>query len=357
MKKRYFLALILFSFGLSAQNKDFSDLFKPVASICWDTEKAVVQELEAKGLQENSDSLIAIWESVCDPNEASIRSKILYDLKFKSNLENPVPNDLWRMYLEYFQDEGFLSAHMERHLRWTQKLASEMLQSKEWDNHSKGILTLLSGSHLQSTYNEFLHKDLYRASELDSLIQLVERSAERSPKTGWGIAYQYGYLEGSLADAFGTLQGLSLFGEHSWDRYTLGVEIGLLGGERSPSFRFDNQGVLDTSDLSLGFRLNAYLAYELLRSRRHHWKLLFGLAYNNYSTDLSFVNEFEENETINLSAFTPNIGFDYRYQIYGTRSIGLRSQIYIVDYNNGLNNEFRGDLSGWMVLSSVYFRF
>lgn len=357
MKKLYGLTLLLLSFSLHSQNKDFKNLFKPVASICWDTEKAVVQELEAKGLLANSDSLIDLWEATCAPNEASIRTKILYDLKFKTKLETAVPNDLWRMYLEYLQHDGILSAPMERHRQWTQKVAEGLLQSREWDDYSKGVLSLLAGKTLQSTYNRFLKKDLHRAASLDSLSELIEREVERNGKTGWGIAYQYAYLSGTMADSFGAMHGLSTFGEYRFDKLSIGFELGFAFGERNPSFRFDNQGSLDTSDLGANFKLNAYLAYRLIRSRRHHWQVLFGIGYNSFSTDLSFLNDLEEREVINLADFTPNFGLDYRYQIYGSRSIGIRSQLYLNDYNNGLNNEFRGDLSGWMLLNSLYFRF
>ncbi len=356
MKRFYLLCLLIPGTLLHAQNRDYSDLFQSVSTLCEDTEKAVVLNLEQNGLQEGiSDSLINLWESYCEPTEFSIRSRLLYDLKVEGKLDTTVPIDYWRIYIDYLHRNNYLPAHLQRHIAWSKKEASNLLEKREWPNYEKAVLNLLAAKSLDKAYNRFLHKDLYYLEDTDTLRKALEKKVYSSGSRGFGFGYSYFWLTGSLADELGAMHGLNIFWEHNFQPVTFGVSVDFAFSEQRSYLDFDNQGELVNSDLEGFFQLDLRLGYEFIRSRRNHFQAFMGFGYNSFGTDLEYFNEFEEQSFISVSSFYPLVGLDYQLQLYSSRSIGLRTQLQLTDF--GTTEELRSSLSGLMLKNSLYFKF
>lgn len=355
MKHILLPALLLLSSWSIGQTKNFEDLFQPVGSLCWEAEKKIIDTFLADGLQEASgDSLIQIWESYCGANEASIRTRLLYDLKFKGQLDTSVPLNYWRIYIGYLAHDEYLSSHLKRHLSWCHDEAQKLLKSKEWGAYEKGVLGLFAHSSLQSAYEPLLKKEVFYEKGHLELREYLEEKITNEGKTGLGLAYSYIWLNGSLAEELGALHAISLLGEVNLKPLTLGINLGFAFSEQKAYLDFNNQGDLVNSDLEELFHLEILLGYDFYRLRRQHFQAFLGVGINNFSTDIEFLNEFDEQQFINISSVYPTVGLDYHFQVYGSRSIGIRTQLQLMDYGN--NEELRSGLSGIMLRNSLYFR-
>ncbi len=356
MKLRLFIIFFSTGFLVQAQNQNFSNLFKPVASICWENEKMIMKQLQAPEFNPYmSDSLIDLWESYCGANEASIRSRLVFDLKTTGRLDTSIPLSYWNLYLRNFHNQGGLSSPLKSHLLWTRKEAQKLLAIDRWRDYEKGVLVLLASESIQGAYDQFLDKELYDSPELKPLRERVKKNAEGSiPPHGFGIIYNYQYLSGSLREELQAMHSIGLLIEYNWEDFLVGFSAAAGLSERKSYLRFSNEGELVTSDLESYFHFELYGGYQLWEKRRNHVHLIAGIGYNIFTTDLTFINEFDENQVLNMTSIYPTFGIDYRVQVYGSRSIGLRSQIQLQDFSS--NPELRSSLSGAAILGSIYFR-
>lgn len=356
MKIRDLLLAFFMISSLGAQQKSFDSLFEPVAHICWEHEKAIIGQLIAEGLQLNqSDSLINAWEAYCGPNEASIRSRLLYSLKFKGAPDTIIPMAYWEYYIGQLKAPIYQS-HLQKHLAWSQTQAQQLLNSKDWPEYEEAILKILARESAQGAYESLLSKRLYYGgNEVREIRGKFEENLENREGNGFGLAYNYYWLNASLGDALGALHGLSLLWEYQSQKLSLGLNLGLAFSEQKAYLNFINQGNLETSDLETMLHFDLQIAYEILSQRRSHLWAYLGFGFNSFSTDLSYFNEFDEETYISVSSFYPLTGLDYNIQVYGTRSIGLRSQVQFMNY--GRNDELRSSLEGLMLKTSLYFRF
>jgi len=356
MKRFYLLCLFIPSAFLNAQNRDYNDLFKSVSSLCEDTEKEVVLKLEQNGLQAGiSDSLINLWETYCEPTEFSIRSRLLYDLKFQTKLDTTVPIDYWRIYIDYLRRHNYLPAHLQRHIAWSKKEASILLEQQDWPDYEKAVLNLLAANSLDDANHRFLSKDLYYMEEVDTLQKTLESEVYKIGGRGFGFGYSYFWLNGSLADELMAMHGINIFWERNFRPLTFGASVDFAVSEKRAYLDFNNQGLLVNSDLEGYFQIDLRLGYEFLRSRRNHFQAFIGFGYNSFSTDLDYYNAAEEQVFISVGSFYPIVGLDYQLQLYSSRSIGIRSQLQLNDF--GTNEELRSSLSGIMLKNSLYFKF
>ncbi|WP_421754234.1 hypothetical protein [Croceimicrobium sp.] len=348
-----FLSLSLPSYG---QNHSFSDLFQSVNSICWETEAEIIKAQAAGTLSEKqSDSLINRWELFCGSTEASIRSRLLHDLKYQGKLDTLIPLEYWRVYFKNLEGDSYLSVDLQKHLEWSKGEAWQLLYSREWPKYERKVLEILAADDMQEVYDQMMRMETYNDPEFEKLSQLVKDEAQPED-ISFGLAYNYFYLNQDLKDNLGALHGASLLLDYQTEKFGFSLQTGFAASEQKAYLRFVEDGNLTESDLEVLFHIEAYLQYAVINSRRSRLRFGAGLGYNSFSTDLSnYDEELDQENPIGIGSFYPSIGLDYSYRLHGTRRLGLAAQYHLTDYNG--NDELRSALSGHMLACSLYLSF
>lgn len=355
--RKYFLLLLPFlSYSVQAQG-DFDKLFVSLGQLCWENEITVINELIKGPLQkEAGDSLILLWERDCGKTEASIRTRILHDIKFKGKLDTIIPDSYWeQLYFKYLSGEEMLTYHLEAHLFWTQEEAERILSSKEWPAYEKMVLEILSCTSITKAYTYFHKKENYYNPEMEKLRQFASAEIKRQYFNAISIHYNYFYLTGDLADELGALHGFSFAAEMPFDRIRLSVQTGVAASEKKSYLRFYNENQSVISDLEYFIHLDCYLNYAFIEARRSRYSVIGGFGFAEFTTDLTYYNDADEEVAVGLSTFYPIFGLDYHREIAGLRSIGIRSVLKTGNFDS--NEELRSPLDGFMIQNSLYFRF
>jgi len=360
MKARYIIVLSLvigFSFSSSAQ---LNRLFISIEEQCWENEKQVIKALINQEFQKaKTDSLLKVWDDLCGSTEASIRTRILYDLRFNGKLEDPIPMDYWKLYFRLFPTYTYVSSPEQlKFLEWTQARADQFSKSGFLSDRDKIVLQLLAAQSNNGAYEILRNKDNYRRPEFDSLRDYLRN--EKLHRAGaLGFGYSYYFLSGDLAENLGAMHGftlnvqLPLLSENH--RYSLGMDFGLAWSEEKAYLRFDNQGEITTTDLETFLNFDLFLQYRFIDARRSKFSIFGGLGVAQFFTDLSYLNAEDVEVSIHLPEVQPMFGLDYRYEVYGKQSIGLKSVFSPLDFS--WNDELRSPLAGIMIRNSIYYQF
>ncbi len=342
-------------FPLSAQN-DFDDLFISIGELCFRNEARVINSLQKGPLQEaEGDSLIQLWDRYCGPTEASIRTRLLYDLKFNQDLDTVVPFLYWHTYLNYLSGEEILIPSLDEHLKWTQAEAARILASREWPIYEKAVLGLLASTKISEAYEFLRPKEFDDNPQVAELRELVQRKAHAAFRNIFSLSYNYFYLSNDLQANLGAMHGIALAMEIPFDRSRLGFQFGWAASEEKAYLRFDNQGVLTESDLESFIYFDSYLMYDMLAGRRSHFSAFAGFGFGQFFTDLNYINEADEEVMLGVSTFYPLVGLDYYLEVKGTQSIGIRSTFKLSNFDS--NDELRSPLDGFMLQNTLYYRF
>lgn len=351
------LALLISLPSLKAQN-DFDQLFISFGEICLSTENRVLRELKKGPLEEfTGDSLIRLYEKNCGPTEASMRTRILHDIKFKAKLDSVLPLWVWRSHFGYLAGDEYLIPLLDDHLQWSQEEAQRILENKTLPKYERTVVQLLASSSIQSSYESLKQKDLYEDPHYDSLRATLLQKAHANGFNAITISYNYHLLGGDLQTELGALHGIS-FGFEFPVRKNLrwGLLFGVSASEQKAYLRFDDQGFITSSDLEAFYQFESFVNYEFASLRLSGFSVLGGLGLGYFATDLSYYDpEIDGEVAVGLSTIYPIVGLDYHREFYGTRTIGLRSCFKLTDFGN--NDQLRSPLSGYMLQNSLYFRF
>lgn len=350
------LLLIFLSFSIHGQS-DFSKLFVSLGQLCWEKENAVIAQLKQGPLQkESGDSLINLWESDCGKTEASIRTRILHDIKFKGKLDTLIPKSYWEhFYFKYLSGAEMLTPELDSHLTWTQAEARRIRGSQNWPDYEKMVLDLLSCQSMSEAYSYFHSKEKYYNADLAELRQIASAEARRQSFNAMSLHYNYFFLTGDLARELGAMHGFSLAAELPFERIRISAQLGFAASEKKSYLRFYNENQSVISDLEYFFHIDCYLNYTIIEARRSRYSLIGGFGFGQFTTDLSYLNELEEEIALGLNTFYPVFGFDYHREIAGLHAIGIRSVLKTTNFNS--NEELRSPLDGIMIQNSLYFRF
>jgi hypothetical protein len=361
MKQLIFL-LVIFSASLSAQKKEFKDLFTPAIESCFEKEERLTTLISQNSRAANGemlDSLLNYWQEHCDGSEALIRTRILHELSVDAKLKSDAS---LAEYLAFYINNLYTfkgNDSFQAYLLFSTQWAEELLASRDWPEVERFSLEILSQSKSQAATNKLYHSrnlKLDEGKETEKYLNTYSKEKDYTIAPHGSIGYANTLYRENIGDFVGIGHGLSLSLGLSVDKHNFGLEIFLSIPVSSDSVRINLEGITQKSIIDFNFYFGGYYAYEFIKLPRSSLAFRTSLGGTILSTKLQTYDEQNDTEApFDLSSLSLGIGLEWKVRVYGTYQIGLRSSYFYNNFNG--NNELRSNLNGGIIQSGLFFGF
>ncbi len=360
MNKLTLVFLLFIGLGLSAQEKNFEDLFVPARESCWQKDQRIPNLISKNTRQqnkENLDSLLNYWQKDCENSEVLIRTQLLHELSQGQKLDSTV--SLAAFYRTYINNLSYLrhSDSYQKYLNYTSQWAEELLKTKkDWAAREKLCLEILSKNRYQAALNRVYRRSSYRVKDGPSIGKAIAKDFANSTKVSIDIGYQTKVFTQSFGENLGQAHGFILSAGANNYLHNLGVDFSLSFPESSDSLRIDLEGQIQKSGINTIIYFGLFYGYEFLKAPRTSLAFRTSFGYNIMATDLDTYDPENDIETrFDLESLSLGIGLEWKIRVYGSRQIGLRGTYNYCNFSR--NNELRSNLAGDIISGSLFFRF